>query len=314
MDDRSRTEPRSGTLARMRPTLRPGTHVLRRGGHELQVGLDPGGALVLTGTPPVRESLRLLTASADLREYDDAATVELLRAHDLVVDDRDVKQPLADGGLSRAAAAALTRSAGPRAGDAARARRSCRVEVRGFGHPVGEGLPGRLRSLLRAGGVGEPGPGPDPTPGAGAEPDCGVLVGVGEPERERLDGWTRAGTPYLLVRLAEGRAVVGPFVVPGSTACLRCVDAHCSDADPAWPLLVRQYADASSRDRPDGVTEPLDPLLATLALSWAARDVASYAERARPSTWSATVTLHPQLTRLDTDRWPRHPGCGCSWA
>lgn len=288
----------------MRPTLRPGIHVLRRGSHDLQVGLDPGGALVLSGTPPVRESLRLLTASADEREYDDPATVELLSAHDLLVDDRDVKEPLAAGGLSRAAAAALTRSAGSRAGDAARARRSCRVEVRGFGHPVGAGLPGRLRSLLRAGGVGE----------VEGPPDCGVLVGVGEPERERVDGWTRAGTPYLLVRLAEGRAVVGPFVVPGSTACLRCVDAHCTDADPAWPLLVRQYADASSRDRPDGVTEPLDPLLATLALSWAARDLASYVEGARPSTWSATVTLHPGLTRLDTDRWPRHPGCGCSWA
>ena len=43
---------------------------------------------------------------------------------------------------------------------------------------------------------------------------------------------------------------IGPFVVPGETACLRCVDAHCTDADPSWPLLVRQYAAASSRRPP----------------------------------------------------------------
>ena len=144
-------------------------------------------------------------------------------------------------------------------------------------------------------------------------PDCGVLVGVGEPDRELVDDWTRAGTPYLLVRLTEGRAVVGPFVAPGRTACLRCIDAHHADADPAWPLLVRQYAAAASRDRADGATEPVDPLLAALTTAWAARDLASYVDGQRPSTWSATVTLHPRLEELETQPWLRHPACSCSW-
>ncbi len=140
-----------------------------------------------------------------------------------------------------------------------------------------------------------------------------MLLGVGEPDREVVDDWTRAGTPHLLVRLTEGRAVIGPFVVPGETACLRCVDAHCTDADPAWPLLVRQYSAASATDRPDGAPEPVDPLLATLALAWAARDLASYVDGLRPSTWSATVTVQPQLTRIESRSWLRHPACGCSW-
>jgi bacteriocin biosynthesis cyclodehydratase domain-containing protein len=140
-----------------------------------------------------------------------------------------------------------------------------------------------------------------------------VLLGVGEPDRELVDGWTRGGTPHLLVRLTEGRALVGPFVVPGATACLRCVDAHCTDADPAWPLLVQQYAAASASDRPDGVPEPLDPLLAALALAWAARDLAAYVDGRRPSTWSATVTLHPDPGHLETRSWLRHPGCSCTW-
>ncbi len=40
------------------------------------------------------------------------------------------------------------------------------------------------------------------------------------------------GLPHLMVRLTEGDAVVGPFVVPGRTACLRCLDAHHADGRP----------------------------------------------------------------------------------
>ncbi len=107
--------------------------------------------------------------------------------------------------------------------------------------------------------------------------------------------------------------MVGPFVVPGRTACLRCLDAHHTDADPAWPLLVRQYAAACSRDRADGAPEPVDPLLATLALAWAARDLAAYVDGGRPSTWSTTVTLHPRPDEVESQAWLRHPACSCSW-
>jgi bacteriocin biosynthesis cyclodehydratase domain-containing protein len=142
----------------------------------------------------------------------------------------------------------------------------------------------------------------------------GVLVGVGEPDRELADPWLREGTPYVVVRLTEGRAVIGPFVVPGRTACLRCVDAHHTDADPEWPLLVRQYAAATRGDRADGAPEPVDPALAALVVAWAARDVTSYVDGGRPSTWSTTLALGPDLATVETRSWLRHPECGCSWA
>jgi hypothetical protein len=43
------------------------------------------------------------------------------------------------------------------------------------------------------------------------------------------------------------------------------------------------------------------------------RDVVAYVEGEPPSTWSATVTIGPDL---DPGRreWARHPHCGCSWA
>lgn len=267
----------------MRPMLRPGTHVLRRGSGELQVGLDPGRALVLPDSPTVRESLRLLGAPADVASYAETGVVDLLADHGLVLDEQEL---------------ATSRVPAPRAGSS--------VQVRGFGHPAGDGLPAQVAALLEATGLREPAVRQSP-------PQCAVLVGVGEPDRELADDWLRAGTPHLPVRLTEGRAVVGPLVVPGATACLRCVDAHCTDADPAWPLLVRQYATASARDRDDGVPEPLDPLLATLALAWAVRDVRTFVDGGRPTSWSATVTLHPEPGHLETRSWLRHPGCPCTW-
>jgi bacteriocin biosynthesis cyclodehydratase domain-containing protein len=289
----------------MRPILRPGTHVLRRAGGEPQVGLDPGTAVVLPDREDVHRALGLLASCADLAEYPEPATVELLRGQDLLLDQKDLMPLLAAEDVSPHATAAVARSAGPGAPAVHASRRGYRLECRSFGHPVGAGLAGDLVTLAARAGIRA-------GTARGTDPRCGLLVGVGEPDRELLDPWTREETPYLVVRLTEGRAVLGPFVAPGRTACLRCIDAHCCDADPSWPLLVRQYAAAASRDRADGAPEPLDPLLAAVAVAWAARDLASYVDGLRPSTWSATVTLHPHLGSIETCAWLRHPGCGCS--
>jgi bacteriocin biosynthesis cyclodehydratase domain-containing protein len=140
-----------------------------------------------------------------------------------------------------------------------------------------------------------------------------AVVGLGEPSREVLDRLVRDQTAHLLVRLAEGRAVLGPFVVPGQTPCLRCLDAHQTDADASWPLLVEQYVRAVRTDRADGVPEPVDAALATLAAAWAARDLATYAEGGTPTTLATTIEVGPRLESVETRHWSPHPRCGCSW-
>jgi hypothetical protein len=76
---------------------------------------------------------------------------------------------------------------------------------------------------------------------------------------------------------------------------------------------VRQYAAATAQDRADGTPEPVDQLLAGVAIAWVARDLATYVAGHRPSTWSTTITLHPDLSEIETQAWLRHPGCGCTW-
>jgi bacteriocin biosynthesis cyclodehydratase domain-containing protein len=140
-----------------------------------------------------------------------------------------------------------------------------------------------------------------------------AVVCVGEPPRAALDRHVRGHVPHLLVRLLEGRALLGPFVVPGTTPCLRCLDAHLTDADPSWPLLVEQYARAVRVARDDGVPEPVDAALASLAIAWAVRDLATYAEGGTPTTLATTVELGPRLETIETRAWSPHHRCGCSW-
>lgn len=289
----------------MRPLLLPGTHVLRRTDGSLQLGLDPDQAVVLPDSPTLRAGL--------LGEQLDGPHLAALVGAGVVVDERSLLPLLGEqpSGLTPSAAAALVReSGGP---DARLAdRRRTEVHAVGFGHPTADGLRTAVLDLLAASGC-EGSPAPARKPRAGTR-RVGLLVGVGEPDRELADDWLRTRTPYLAVRLTEGRAVVGPFVVPGETACLRCVDAHHTDVDPEWPLLVRQYAAACARGRADGVPEPVDPALAAVAAGWAARDLVTYVDGGRPTTWSATVVLSPDLTTVASHRWPRHPECGCTWS
>ncbi len=119
-----------------------------------------------------------------------------------------------------------------------------------------------------------------------------------------------SGVPHLVMRSRGGEVSVGPFVVPGRTACLRCEDAHRTESDPRWPLLVAQLPSPLTprvaRDCPP------EPALLTLALAWAVRDLACFVEGGRPATWSSTITVDAELTlpRLDL---LRHPHCGCAW-
>ncbi|HET7358242.1 MAG TPA: TOMM precursor leader peptide-binding protein [Nocardioidaceae bacterium] len=295
----------------MRPMLRPGAHVLERRDRRLQVGLDPRQAVLLRDEDPVRRTLRLLTTPGGATARPDPATLAALAEAGLLVDE-EVLRPLvavaAPGAPSRHDRAALARSDGEDALGLVERRRRHRTTVIGFGGPPGPRLAETLAGLLGEAGL-------PARPGSGPRPGdrVAVLVGVGEPRRELVDEAVRADLPHLVVRMREGEAVLGPFVAPGRTACLRCVDAHLTDADPCWPLLVVQYAARAAGDRSDGVPEPVDGLLAAVAVAWAARDVASYAEDRRPTTWSTTLRLDGQLASIETQPWLRHPACGCSW-
>ena len=129
-----------------------------------------------------------------------------------------------------------------------------------------------------------------PTSGAGV-----ALLVADHDDPSRTDQWLVDSLPHLVVRLGAASVRVGPFVHPGVTACLRCVEGAGGRGEP--PLAA--YA-------------ALDPALLVLGLGWAARDLATWQSGQPPTTWSTTVTIRADL-QPEVTRWPRHPHCGCSW-
>jgi hypothetical protein len=144
------------------------------------------------------------------------------------------------------------------------------------------------------------------------EADVVIVLSAGELDRDRVDPLIRRRTNHVIARLVDGGALLGPFVVPGATACLRCIDAHRSVHDPDHVAVTARYVRATARSRPDGVPD-LEPALAAVALAWVVRDVVAHLTGWEPSTWSRTIELSPDPTRRDEREWLRHPSCGCCW-
>ena len=285
-----------------RPLLRPGAWVCRRTDGHLQVGLEARIALVAPDTAAVRAVLDgLLAGSAPPHPSTLPPPVARLCSdlldRGLVVDADDL---LAAVGAARDRRTAETVAAafaehGTAAGDLLRARARVPVLVR---HERAPRSAARCRALLAEAGVAEGDGGPV------------LLVARSEPDRALTDAWMRADRPHLLVTLVDGVVRVGPFVVPGRTACVRCVDAHHTEVDPRRSLVLQQYAEAG---RPRvGFPDPVPHDLLDLALAWAVRDLVGWIDGRRPRSWSATLQVDPGL-ELPVTPWPVHPGCGCSW-
>ena len=147
-----------------------------------------------------------------------------------------------------------------------------------------------------------------------ASADVVLVQAVGELDRDLLDPLIRSRTSHLVVRMVDAGAVLGPFVVPGVTACLRCVDAHQSLLDPDHVAVTSRYLRATAVPRDDGVPDVPDVSLVALALSWATRDVVAHLEGREPATLSRTIRFDRQPARREELAWLRHPDCGCCWS
>ena len=287
----------------MHPLLLPGTHVLRRDADTLQVGLEPSTRVLLPDVPRHR---RLLSDPPQ-------GATRLLLEPLLVADDAALREALPPADSPDPTALWARHSIASRAREGRDpAPRTAVVLVHSYGGVLGERLADEVRTVLRRSGLPAPSrrrPGPAV---ADAPTEIHVVVGVGEPPRDLLDSRTVHDVPHLVLRFVEGHAVLGPFVTPGSTACMRCLDLHRSDRDPAWPLLLEQYSRVSRHDRPDGVPEPVDAALASVAVGWVGREVSAELTGAGPVTRSRTLTLTPELVEVVLQDWPQRPDCICA--
>ena len=305
------------------PRLRPGLVLLRRSQDTLQLGLR-------------RPEIVLADDGPTSRAFDDRGHLVLAAAGDLmgvladrgVLLDRDaapVLRPAVGGPAERREArdrAATVVRHGAGAADArGRRQRPVRVLVHGA---AGRDLADEVDGLLRAAG----GAGLEEASGTGslhlspAHPPV-LVVADGEPPRGWSDDLVRADVPHLYLRVVESTVLLGPWVAPGITACLRCDDLHRASVDPAWPLLVQQATTGTVHARADDVPTPAEALAVTAAAAGAARDLLRDAEGLQPACWSTETRWGP-ASRFEAPATGeddgehgrrllrRHAACGCA--
>ncbi|WP_375425290.1 hypothetical protein [uncultured Friedmanniella sp.] len=132
-----------------------------------------------------------------------------------------------------------------------------------------------------------------------------VATDAVEPDRLVTDALLRGDQPHLVLRAAGRSATVGPLVLPGRTACLRCTDLTRRDADPDWPVLLGQLV---------ALRLPTAAALVAWAAGVGVAQVLAHLQGQLPESAGATVELseHDHLMRWRA--WPVHAGCGCAWA
>lgn len=307
--------------------LRAGLRVLRRSADEVQVGLDPRWAVRLTDLAPAEVDLL-----ADRDDLDDlpprlqAIAQQLVPAGLAVPDGASAAGPAADDpawGLLRPDDLPATR---------ARRRADACVGVIGLG-PTGVGIAVALaaagvgtvllddeRPVLPAdvgayrwadvGAVREQAAARalrDVAPGVAidvrAQPDVLVVVESLAADPGRGARVMATGVTHLSVVVREADTVVGPLVVPGAGACLRCLDLHRGDLDPAWPMLLGQLTGRGPTNEPGPV--------AAVAAGLAAATVLTVLDGLAPTlgrTWE--IGLPDAVPRERT--WAVHRDCGCA--
>jgi hypothetical protein len=184
-----------------------------------------------------------------------------------------------------------------------RRRRTTSVTVVGCGATA----PALLRLLARA-GLGT-------TVAADAEtlsiaPDVVVLAYDHEPPTDMVERLMREGRPHLVVAVRGVTGQVGPFVQPGRTPCLRCVDLTRSHTEHGWAGLREQL---SRPARGPGAAAAARGTVVAAAVALAVSEVVAMIEGRVTVTGEATAVFGPGGPLPELRIWPLHPLCGCSW-
>jgi hypothetical protein len=309
------------TLGNVRPALKPGLLPVWRDRDTLQIGIDSRRAVALTGMAGLAWVISLLDGSRDRAQVIQAAAdhgvpaeaadrILALLATAGALDDfpagtlRLLSPPL----RARLAAELATVSLAHRDADGGArtlARRlAAQVQIYGSGR-VGAGL----ADLLTTSGIGRvtrTGPaGEAPGPPGPARPDLAVLTG--RHPLEMRAGLMSEQIPHLAVSADEAIGTVGPLVIPGRTACLRCQDLARTDRDPAWPLILAQLIGREPDPR------ACDAPLAAAVAAQAAAQVLAFIDRAVAVEAVTDGTLELVLPEWQWRRrtWPRHRDCSC---
>jgi len=304
----------------MRPALKSGLLPVWRDQDTVQIGIDPRRAIALSGMSQAAGLIGLLDGSRDREQVIAAAArrgipvpaaerILTLLAAGGALDDfpagmlRELPAAQRAKLAAELATAALAHGEGDGGARVIARRRAALVRIEGD-RRIGRAI-ARILSSAGVGLVCSAQP-PGGRPASAIRPDLVILIGrqpTGMPDelvRERI--------PHLAVSAGEAIGVVGPLVIPGATACLRCIDYFRAGNDPAWPLILAQL----SGRRPE--PPACDAVLAASVAAQAAAQALTAIDKAAASCAAVNGTLELVLPGWQWRRrtWPPHPACTCA--
>jgi bacteriocin biosynthesis cyclodehydratase domain-containing protein len=138
--------------------------------------------------------------------------------------------------------------------------------------------------------------------------DFAVIIGSFAIEPGRHSKWLRRDVPHLPVVFSDGGVTVGPLVRPGRGPCVRCVDLHRTDRDPAWPAMATQlYA----RDRPLESAIVRDAVAAAVAATVLAHLSGDAGTSASEHPSAVARRFDPSSGEWTDQMHMPHKECGC---
>jgi hypothetical protein len=141
-----------------------------------------------------------------------------------------------------------------------------------------------------------------------ARPDLVIIVEHAVADAAAADSLLAADLAHLSVVIGEAGATVGPLVVPGRGPCLRCLDLHRADRDPAWPQVLAQLLSARTGAGPEETS------CASLTAALACLQALGHLDGVRrPAAAAATLEVELPDGLISRRDWPAHPACGCHW-
>jgi hypothetical protein len=141
-------------------------------------------------------------------------------------------------------------------------------------------------------------------------PDLAVIAG--RPDPVLLAALVRDRVPHLAVHAEEAIGVVGPLVLPGRSACVRCLDLSRAARDPSWPRILAQ---AGGECGSPASTQACDTGLAAATAALAAAQALAFIDRAcEPAAANATLEVVLPEWQWQRRGWPAHPACTCGAA
>ncbi|WP_256107339.1 ThiF family adenylyltransferase [Streptomyces sp. ODS05-4] len=185
---------------------------------------------------------------------------------------------------------------------------------------VGERRDTAARRLVRRSASARP---PRPARGgavagavAGSEPAVALVVAAPRdglaayaPDPLPADAWVAAAVPHLYAGVVEATGVVGPLVLPGGTACARCVDLARTDRDPVWPRMLAQWRSGRA-----GAAPPCDVALAAAVSGLAAAHALAFLDGDLPASTGARWEASLPHTEWRGVRLAPHEDCPCGAA